>query len=162
MTALVASDVTVTILKARRNNGFRYNKVSIAFGDGSKTYPAGGIPLNIGAFGCPVVLESLIVFDSVGSGFEAQYDSTNKKLRLFQSGAHSHALLLKNGAVADGATTRVNAGTNLLGANTGSDITVAGGGANGGVQSAAAASLSEFATGGAPAATTLKAEIIGW
>jgi len=52
--------------------------------------------------------------------------------------AHSHALLLKNAAVADGATTRVNAGTNLLGANTGSDITVAGGGANGGVQTASA------------------------
>jgi hypothetical protein len=52
--------------------------------------------------------------------------------------AHSHALLLKNAAVADGATTRVNAGTNLLGANTGSDITVAGGGANGGVQTTSA------------------------
>lgn len=48
-------------------------------------------------------------------------------------GTHTHSLLLKNAAVADGATTRVNAGTNLLGANTGSDITVAGGGANGGV-----------------------------
>lgn len=52
--------------------------------------------------------------------------------------AHSHDLLLKNAAVADGATTRVNGGTNLLGANTGSDITVAGGGANGGVQTASA------------------------
>lgn len=51
---------------------------------------------------------------------------------------HTHSLLLKNAAVADGATTRVNAGTNLLGANTGSDITVAGGGANGGVVLASA------------------------
>lgn len=51
---------------------------------------------------------------------------------------HTHNLLLKNAAVADGATTRVNAGTNLLGANTGSDITVAGGGANGGVVLASA------------------------
>lgn len=46
---------------------------------------------------------------------------------------HSHILNFKNAAVSDGATTRVNAGTNLLGANTGSDIAVAGGGANGGV-----------------------------
>lgn len=53
-------------------------------------------------------------------------------------GNHAHSLLLKNAAVADGATTRVNAGTNLLGANTGSDITVAGAGANGGVQNASA------------------------
>lgn len=51
---------------------------------------------------------------------------------------HTHSLTLKNAAVADGATTRVNAGTNLLGANTGSDITVAGAGANGGVANASA------------------------
>lgn len=53
-------------------------------------------------------------------------------------GSHTHDLLLKNAAVADGATTRVNAGTNLLGANTGSDITVAGAGANGGIVNASA------------------------
>lgn len=52
---------------------------------------------------------------------------------------HSHSLFLKNAAVADGATARVNAGTNLLGANTGSDITVAGGAAtNGGIVNASA------------------------
>ncbi len=51
---------------------------------------------------------------------------------------HTHNLLLKNAAVADGATTSVNAGTNLLGANTGSDITVAGSGANGGIVAASA------------------------
>ncbi len=54
--------------------------------------------------------------------------------------AHTHDLLLKNAAVADGATTRVNAGTNLLGANTGADLTVTGGGANGGVVLASAGS----------------------
>lgn len=53
-------------------------------------------------------------------------------------GTHTHNLLLKNAAVADGATTRVNAGTNLLGANTGSDITVTGSGANGGIVAASA------------------------
>lgn len=53
-------------------------------------------------------------------------------------GNHTHTLNLKNGAVSDGATTRVNAGTNLLGANTGSDITIAGAGANGGIANASA------------------------
>lgn len=53
-------------------------------------------------------------------------------------GNHTHNLTLKNAAVADGATTRVNAGTNLLGANTGSDITIAGAGANGGIANASA------------------------
>ncbi len=52
--------------------------------------------------------------------------------------SHTHDLLLKNAAVADGATTRVNAGANLLGANTGGDLTVTGGGANGGVVLASA------------------------
>lgn len=53
-------------------------------------------------------------------------------------GNHAHDLLLKNAAVSDGATTRVNAGANLLGANTGGDLTVTGAGANGGVQNASA------------------------
>lgn len=53
-------------------------------------------------------------------------------------GTHTHDLLLKDAAVADDPTTRVNAGTNLLGANTGSNITVAGGGANGGIVAASA------------------------
>lgn len=53
-------------------------------------------------------------------------------------GTHTHDLLLKNAAVADGATTRLNAGANLLGANTGSDITVTGSGANGGIVAASA------------------------
>lgn len=57
---------------------------------------------------------------------------------------HTHDLLLKNAAVADGATTRVNAGANLLGANTGGDLTVTGGGANGGIV---------LASGGTPAGT---------
>ncbi len=57
---------------------------------------------------------------------------------------HTHDLLLKNAAVADNAGTRVNAGTNLLGANTGGDLTVAGGGANGGIV---------LASGGTPAGT---------
>lgn len=52
---------------------------------------------------------------------------------------HSHSLFFKNAAVADGASARVNAGSNLLGANTGSDITVAGGAAtNGGIVNASA------------------------
>lgn len=53
-------------------------------------------------------------------------------------GTHTHDLLLKNAAVADGATTRVNAGANLLGANTGGDLTVTGSGANGGIVAASA------------------------
>lgn len=65
---------------------------------------------------------------------------------------HTHNLLLKNAAVADGATTRVNAGSNLLGANTGGDLTVTGGGANGGIV---------LASGGTPAGTITQATFTG-
>lgn len=40
--------------------------------------------------------------------------------------AHTHSLHLNNADVVDGVTTRINAGTNLLGANTGADILIAG------------------------------------
>lgn len=72
---------------------------------------------------------------------------------------HTHALTLKNAAVADGATTRVNAGTNLLGANTGSDITVAGAGANGGIANSSAGTPA--GTNSAPAFTGSAASLTG-
>lgn len=72
---------------------------------------------------------------------------------------HTHNLTLKNAAVADGATTRVNAGTNLLGANTGSDLTVAGAGANGGIANASAGTPA--GTNSAPAFTGSASSLTG-
>jgi len=71
--------------------------------------------------------------------------------------------VFKNAAVADGATTRANIGTNLLGGNTGSDVTVAGAGANGGVQNLAASLAgSEVLTSFVPASNvTLYILVIG-
>jgi len=77
---------------------------------------------------------------------------------------HTHDLLLKNAAVADDAASRVNAGTNLLGANTGSDITVAGAGANGGIVNASAgtpAGTNSSTSGGTPAGTVSQATFTG-
>lgn len=74
-------------------------------------------------------------------------------------GNHTHNLTLKNAAVSDGATTRVNAGTNLLGANTGSDLTVAGAGANGGVANSSAGTPA--GTISAPVFTGTPAELTG-
>ena len=162
MANLAASDVTYT-MKTRRNlgNSRKLNRVQLAFGDGVKTYPAGGIPITIGSLGCPVTVESFNVVDQGTSGYEFQYDTANNKLIITQGPSHSHSLTLKNAAVADGATTRVNAGTNLLGANTGSDITVAGGGANGGVQATTIGANSEV-TSLAIAAQTIIAVVFGW
>ncbi len=70
-------------------------------------------------------------------------------------GTHTHDLLLKNAAVADSAGSRVNAGANLLGANTGGDLTVTGSGANGGIVAASAGTpAGTIASAGVAAAPT--------
>lgn len=164
MAAIASTDVTYTVVKKTiGESGYRNFTMTLAFGDGALTYPTGGIPLVAGKLGCPNQILSLNIFSpNSASGYAYKYDAVNKKILLYANAAHSHPLTLKNAAVADGATTRVNAGANLLGANTGSDITVAGGGANGGVQLSTALAASEVLSSVAPAATTLYVEVVGW
>lgn len=163
MADLASSDVTYSALKIKKlEDGRKIIHATLVFGDGAKTYPTGGVPLLKGKLACPVLIDSFEIVDSGGAPYGFTYDKTNVKLRMSQSAAHSHSLLLKDAAVVDGATTRVNAGTNLLGANTGTSITVAGGGANGGVQSVAAGVFSELTNTVAPAAQTIKVTIIGY
>lgn len=165
MANIAASDITVTILNNRKDeSGRKKMNVQLAFGDGALTYPAGGIPISKGALGCPNVIESFVIYDKGTSGYQFSYDRANEKIVVMQSGSHGHALHLNDASVADGATTRINAGTNLLGANTGSDIAIAGvadtSGA-GGIVNAAGAALAE-ASAIAIAAQTIKCEITGW
>lgn len=166
MANIAATDITVTLNhKSILGDSRRRINATLAFGDGALTYPSGGVPISKGALGLPNAIESLVVYDSGTSGYRWTYDTTNEKLVAMQAPVqtHTHDLLFKEGAVADGATTRVNAGADLLGANAGGDITVTGGGANGGVVSttlAAAAMTQPSAI--AIAAQTLKVEAIGW
>lgn len=168
MSDIAASDVTYTIISSSRDGrGNKQNIVKLVFGDGALTYPAGGIPLTKANMGCPSNVDAVLPFASLAAsvGYGFVYDKATEKLMIVQSPVrtHSHSLTLKNAAVADGATTRVNAGTNLLGANTGSDITVAGGGANGGVASStlAAAAFTE-PSAVAIAAQTIHVMVIGF
>lgn len=166
MADIAAADVTYLVLNARTlGDSRKSNRVRLSFGNGALTVPAGGISLAKGKMGCPVTIESLHVVDQGTSGYKFQYDQDQEKLVVMQAPAqtHSHTLSLKNAAVADGATTRVNAGANLLGANTGGDLTIAGGGANGGVASAtlAAAALAQASTL-AIAAQVIEVEVIGY
>ena len=166
MANIAATDITVTLVNQRiGESGRKVNNVKLVFGDGALTYAAGGVPISKGNLGCPNVIESLTVYDSGTSGYKWSYDRANEKLVAIQSPVrtHTHDLLLKNAAVADGASARVNAGANLLGANTGGDLTVTGGGANGGVVSTtlAAAAGSQPSTV-AIAAQTLYCEVVGW
>ncbi len=189
MANIAATDITVTILNSRKDeNSKRRMNVKLAFGNGVLTYGAGGIPISKGKLGCPNVIESLVVYDKGTSGYEWSYDAANSKLVAMRSAAntaaahthvltmdaHAHDILLKDGSTVDGAGTRVNAAANKLGANTGGDLTVAGAGANGGVQNAtatgtnaattpavAAAVLAEPSTV-AIAAQVLRVEVVGW
>lgn len=165
MADLAAGDVAYTIISRSVDNFSRkLVTATLVFGDGAKTYPSGGIPITPSSLGLPNNIDNLNIFDFGAAGYVCSYDQVNQKLRLFQRDQHTHNLLLKNTAVADGATTRVNAGANLLGANTGSDITVTGGGANGGVVNAAPAVLTELvgASSVVSNAVTLKIEATGY
>lgn len=155
MANIAAGDVSYSIIRQRVGmQSLQCNLVQLSFGNGALTYPAGGIPIVIGNMGCPVEVQSMRITGTGGSGYEFSYDRANSKLLLYQTASHSHPLSLKNAAVADGATTRVNAGANLLGANTGSDISIAGGGANGGVGSGGSGASAE------PSAVAIVAQVI--
>jgi len=135
------------------------------------SYPTNGYKASLGfsasKFGLQTILGVHVIgIDGGASGVVAVvFDYTNVALMAFRSNvaAHSHDLLLKDAAVADGATTRVNAGANLLGANTGGDLTVAGGGANGGVQAsvAAGASMVEVSNTTNLSAVTVRVQVFG-
>lgn len=169
MAGIGTADVTYTVKNLRRlGNSKVGNRIQLAFGDSSKTYSAGGIPLVIGNLGCPNVVESLVVVEQGTAGYLFSFIQSTNKLAIFQSAAasHGHILFLKEGDVADSATSRVNTGANKLGANTGSNITVgtiASTAASGGIINAtiAAGSLVEV-TSVAIAAQTIVVEVIGW
>lgn len=165
MADIASGDVTYTILNQRMGADSRkMNRVRLAFGDGALTYPAGGIPILKGKLGCPTIVESMVIVDQGTSGYSFQYDQSESKLVVIQGGSHTHALHFNNADVTDGAGSRINAGTNLLGANTGSDIAVAGvqdtSGAGGIVAAVAGAGGQVSAV--AIAAQTIEVEVIGW
>jgi hypothetical protein len=163
MANLAATDITYTVKNLRTlGNSKKHNRIQLAFGDGALTYPTGGIPVTASSLGCPNAIESLVIVEQGTSGYKFQFDTTNTKLIMTYTGAHVHNLLIKNNVVADAAGTRVNIAANVFGANSaGGDVTVAGGGANGGVVSTTIGAGSE-ASAVAIAAQTIIVEVIGW
>lgn len=178
MADIAASDITYSLVSQRKEeSGYKRIVLDVSFGDGALTYPTGGVVLAKGSLGVPNHLEDLNIIESnAGNGFLYKFDISALALRIYQSDAvaastHTHDLHLNDGDVADGATTRVNAGTDLLGANTGGDLLVSGvadtTGAGGIVQATiaanAAGALAELSGGvDAPAAATLRVEAVGW
>lgn len=169
MADLVAADVTYTILNEDRDvKGRRVVIAELAFGDGVDTYPAGGVPLTKGKLGLPNQIEALKIFDMGTTGFIFNYDRTNEKIVMIQTDAksHTHDLHLNDADVADGATTRVNAGADLLGANTGGDLLISGvanvAGVGGIVNTAIAAAPGAEPSAVTIAAQTIRLEAVGW
>jgi hypothetical protein len=87
MADIAAANVTFTpiahtekVVQSRRSGVF-----TIAFGDGSLTYPALGIPLTAAKVGCPNQIEEFSFVDMApANGFIYKYDTANNKLRIYQ------------------------------------------------------------------------------
>lgn len=88
MTALASTDITVTVsIRDRRIYGNKHKvPVTIAFGNGALTYPAGGVPMPaFGSFGMKRNLDFMEFTDPANAnGFLYKYDQTNNKIRIYQ------------------------------------------------------------------------------
>lgn len=86
MADIASGDVTYTLLKQTRDNSSRSeNLVQVAFGNGTLTYPSGGVPLVKGSLGLPTNVDELILVDAANAnGFVYKVDLTNLKLRIYQ------------------------------------------------------------------------------
>lgn len=156
MADIASSDVTITVQRKVVAGKRKRNRVKIAFGNGTLTYPnaAGGVPLPaFGNFGFKRFIEFLSITDeNDASGIVWKYDQENHKLRGYIPGivvgaagaatlddfpADTTADPLMT-AVSYSLTNNTGAGTKYLGAQ------------------------KELAAAAAPAAQVLYAEAVGW
>ena len=87
MTALASTDVTVVVTERWIEGPKRHSRGTIAFGNGSLTYPTTGVPLPaIGVFGMPTALEILEIFGVNGltSDYMARYNTAAHALLLYE------------------------------------------------------------------------------
>lgn len=86
MVAIASTDVTLTLSEETRQNHKKMNKVSLAFGNGTLTYPSGGVPLPaIGNFGMVTALDGLVYLEpDAGNGFVYKYDQSAHTIRIYQ------------------------------------------------------------------------------
>ena len=90
MAALASSDVTVTITQRWREGKKRKTRGTLAFGDGSKTYPTAGVPLPaIASFGMQRQLDSLVIFgvNERTSDYVLRYGPANRTLLMYEEEA---------------------------------------------------------------------------
>jgi hypothetical protein len=85
MADIAASDVTHTLVgKAEIGRQRKVQIVDVAFGDGSLTYPTGGVPLTLAQLGFKRGIDSIrIVNPSHGDGLIYKPDISNAKIRIY-------------------------------------------------------------------------------
>lgn len=152
MVALAASDVTVTVNERRIVGKKRRNRVSIAFGDGAKTYPAAGVPMpGAGSFGMIRQLDYVLLYDpSNPDGFIYKYDATNNKMRIWSQGLNTGATAAADST--SGALAKNSAGAESVVRAMGTAVSTA----------YDVGPMNEIGTAIAPASTTLVGEAVGW
>lgn len=85
MADIAAGDVTYTLQKASVGQGSKKHFVfKVEFGNGSLTYPSGGVPLTIAKLGLPNDVEEAIIMDaSDADGFVYKYNLEADKIRIY-------------------------------------------------------------------------------
>lgn len=89
MADLAVGDVVVTVAVDRQRIGrFKAVKATVVFGDGSKTYPAGGVPMPaLSSFTLDREIWQWNYLDEMSAdGLTYKYDATNHKIRIFTGG----------------------------------------------------------------------------
>lgn len=113
MADLAASDVTYTLQTGRSEltGGSKQKHVySIAFGDGTDTYPSGGVPLTKAKLGLPTIIEALnFVEDNAGDGYIYKFDESAEKIRIYTADYD---------ATADGPLIELSGGSSAVAATT--------------------------------------------
>lgn len=85
MPDIAASDVTYTVGNRFHQPSMGYvNEVTVAFGNGTLTYPAGGVPLTKARMGCPASLDFVLTDPGSANGFLYKFDKVNEKIRIYQ------------------------------------------------------------------------------
>jgi hypothetical protein len=109
--AAITGAALVSLNKRDQINSDKSRAVNavISFGDGAKTYPAGGIPLSPQTIGFrDHILNLLFVDEANSNGYVYKYDLANSKIRIYQGDYTNVAaapLIELSGAATPAATT---------------------------------------------------------
>lgn len=83
MADIAASNVTHTIKRKDDLNGMKLVQATVAFGNGSLTYPTGGVPSAKEKYGFSRSIQSVKIIESNGDALLYEYDLSAQTYRAF-------------------------------------------------------------------------------